>query len=235
MARGRNILVTGASTGIGRATAVAFARRKNKVYLTARNIDALKTTAKMVTQAGGEAVVIPADLNKFGDIKSLAEKIDKIDVIANIAAIWHTSDKVLAGVDYQNFSQEEIISTMNVGITGPMLLIRHLLPKMTSGSKIVNLSGTFKNGAKGWLPYYVSKKALEEFTIGLSQELIDRHIQVNCVSPSDTLTPSYQKFFPQYATLDQCITPEEVAQKVLDLCDPDATITGQIIVIKNNI
>ena len=230
----RNILVTGASTGIGRATAVAFASEKNKVYLTARNVEALKTTAKMVTQAGGEAVVIPADLNKFSDIKSLAEKIDKIDIIANVAAVWHTSNKVLAGIDYQNFSQEEIASTMSVGITGPMLLIRHLLPKMTPGSKIVNLSGTFENGAKGWLPYYVSKKAIEEFTLGLSQELADRRIQVNCVSPSDTLTPSYQKFFPQYATLDQCITPEEVAQKVLDLCDPDSTLTGQIVVVKKS-
>ena len=75
---------------------------------------------------------------------------------------------------------------------------------MHAGSKIINISGTFESGAKGWLPYYVSKKAIENLTVGLSQELRDKQIQVNCISPSDTLTESYQKFFPEYATPEDC-------------------------------
>lgn len=226
----RNVLITGASTGIGQATAIAFAKNGDKVFLTARNIEGLHKTADLNANPK-LSEILPADLTKIGDIKSLCDKIEKIDVIVNVAAIWHTADKVLAGIDYQNFTEQQILDTMNVGITAPMLLIRNLLPKMPKGGKIINLSGTFENGAKGWIPYFVSKKALESFTIGLSQELKDKEIYVNCVSPSDTLTEAYKKFFPSDATSENCVTSREVAQKILEVSNTQ-DLTGQIIVVK---
>ena len=101
-----------------------------------------------------------------------------------------------------------------MGFTAPSLIIHGLLSKMGRKSKIVNLSGTFENGGKGWLPYYASKRALEDLTIGLSQELEDRDIQVNAVSPSDTATEAYAKYFPQY--MDEAISPEKLWNKLLN-------------------
>ena len=75
---------------------------------------------------------------------------------------------------------------------------------------MINLSGTFENGAKGWLPYFVSKRAIEDLTLGLAQELEEKDIQVNCISPSDTATEAYAKFFPQY--MNDAIEPSEIAK-----------------------
>jgi len=97
--------------------------------------------------------------------------------------------------------------------------------------KIINLSGTFENGAKGWLPYFVSKRALEDLTIGLAEELKDKDIQVNAISPSDTATKAYKKYFPQY--INEAIGPEEIAKCALYLCSPEADIvTGKVFVLK---
>ena len=69
--------------------------------------------------------------------------------------------------------------------------------------------------------------------MGLSQELRDKQIQVNCISPSDTLTESYKKFFPEYAKEEICLKPEDVANLAVFLASEEADhITGQIIVLK---
>lgn len=72
--------------------------------------------------------------------------------------------------------------------------------------------------------------ALEDLTIGLSQELEDRDIQVNAVSPSDTATEAYAKYFPQY--MDEAISPEKIAEQIVKLCQEDSTITGKVFVMK---
>lgn len=84
-------------------------------------------------------------------------------------------------------------------LTAPTLLSHALIPLIPTGSSIINLSGTFENGGKGWLPYYVSKRAIEDLTIGLADELKDKGINVNYVSPSDTATDEYKRFFPEDA------------------------------------
>ena len=102
---------------------------------------------------------------------------------------------------------------------------------MPKNGKILNISGTFENGAKGWLPYFVSKKAIEDLTIGLAEELKEKQIHVNCISPSDTATKQYKKYFPQY--IKEAISPEKIANYATFLCSEKAnTITGQIFVMK---
>jgi len=86
-------------------------------------------------------------------------------------------------------------------------------------------------GAKGWLPYYVSKRAIEDLTIGLAEELKDKSIQVNAISPSDTATEAYKKYFPQY--VKEAIEPEKIAKQAVFLCSPEANdITGKVSVVK---
>ena len=97
--------------------------------------------------------------------------------------------------------------------------------------KILNISGTFENGAKGWLPYFVSKKGIEDLTIGLAEELKDKDIQVNAISPSDTATEAYQKYFSQY--MNEAIDPKEIAKYAAYLCSDKANkITGKVFVMK---
>lgn len=230
----KNAIVTGSSTGIGRATAIKMAEAGYHVFLIARTKEKLEQTAKIIEKAVGESTILPTDLSDVKQVNALIESINKqaesVDAIINIAGIWHGQDEVFAETDFQKFDQQVVLDTYTVGFTAPSLLIHGLLPKMGPKSKIVNLSGTFENGAKGWLPYYVSKRALEDLTVGLSQELEDKDIQVNAVSPSDTATEAYATYFPQY--MDEAISPEKIAEYIVELCKVDNTTTGKVFVMK---
>ncbi|MFA5025145.1 MAG: SDR family oxidoreductase [Candidatus Shapirobacteria bacterium] len=227
-------IVTGASTGIGREVCIELSKNNYEVALVGRNLDGLIETKKIIENEGGMAIIFECDLSSIMDINELAEKIknhfNQIDLIANIAGIWHGKDKVFAGVEYSNFENNTIVETMNVGIVAPMILVNKLLPLMKSGSDIINLSGTFEDGGKGWLPYYVSKRAIEDFTVGLADELKEKNIKINCVSPSDTATESYRRFFPQY--IDESIDPREISKKFIEIIKSEET--GKVFVMKKN-
>lgn len=228
------VIVTGASTGIGRATAVEFGKEGATVGLVARRIAELNKTKEMVEKAGGKAEIFQADLSNLTSteelIKSIKAKTNKVDVLVNIAGIWHGKDEVYAGKDFESFDTKVITDTFNVGVVAPSLLAHGLIPLMPTGGFIINLSGTFENGAKGWLPYYVSKRAIEDLTIGLSQEVFDKGILVNCVSPSDVATEEYKKYFPEDAK--NALAPEEVAKFIVKLCEWKITETGKVWVLK---
>ncbi|NTU47034.1 SDR family oxidoreductase [Candidatus Roizmanbacteria bacterium] len=229
-------VVTGASTGIGRSISIALASHGYFVYLLARRQEQLEQTKKLITDQGGQSESVVADLSSLDSVNeaiaTIKNKAGSIEVLANIAGVWHGVDEVFAGKDFETFEQKVILDTYNVGTIVPTLLAHAFIPLMKSNGKIINLSGTFENGAKGWLPYYVSKRAIEDLTVALSQELEDRDIQVNCISPSDTATEAYAKFFPQY--MDEAINPEKIANKVLELVDPEDKLTGKVIVMKKD-
>jgi short-subunit dehydrogenase len=226
-------IVSGASTGIGREVAIEFAKNNFEVGLVGRNLDGLIETKKMIEDNRGSAKIYECDLANIKDISELVEKIkdetNQIDLIANIAGIWHGKDSVFSGINFEKFEEKILLETMEVGIIAPMLLVNKLLPLMVGGD-IINLSGTFENGGKGWLPYYVSKRAIEDFTIGLADELKEKNIKVNCVSPSDTATENYQKFFPQY--IDESIDPKIIAKKFIEIINSEDR--GKIWVIKKD-
>lgn len=228
-------IITGASTGIGEATAIEFAKQGAEVYLVGRNLNKLNALKKRI---GENATVFQVDLanidsiNSFvNDVKDIGDSNPGINYVVNIAGVWHDDKRVFAGIDFEDFSQKDIINTINVGTLAPLVLCNALIPEMVNGGSIVNLSGTFENGSHGWLPYYVSKRSIEDFTIGLAEdnEVIDRKISVNCVSPSDTATEEYRKFFPEDAAGAQ--SPEDVARFIVDLSQKK--VTGKIFVIKD--
>lgn len=228
-------VVTGASTGIGRAIAVALAREGFFVELIARTKEKLKETQDLIERGGGKAELLIADLSNTDSLNHLISqvknRIKRIDILVNVAGVWHGKDEVFAGKGFASFSQKILLDTYSVGIIAPTLLAHALIPLMPKGGKILNISGTFENGAKGWLPYYVSKRAIEDLTIGLADELKDKDIQVNAISPSDTATDAYKKYFPQY--VDEAIDPEEIAKEAVFLCSEKANrITGKVFVMK---
>lgn len=231
-------VVTGASIGIGRAVAVALAQAGYYVALTARSEDGLARTLDQIKANNGEGAVYPADLGDLNAVAALARAITSdlgtVDVIANVAGVWHDDEKAFQGPLLHETPQEQVLNVLDVGIRAPMVLTALLLPGMVErkNGHVINISGTFSDGAKGWLHYYVSKKALENFTVGLAQEYRDYEIQVNCVSPSDVATEPYKRFYPEYA--ESALAPEEVAEVVMTLLAPACrNITGQIIEVRN--
>lgn len=228
-------VVTGASTGIGRAIAVQLAKQGAFTALTARTKPALEETKRLVEKNGGRADIIPCDLGNIYALGGLTETIqintEQVDILVNVAGIWHGKNEVFANRDFEKFTPQTIIDTYMVGTVSPTLLAHAFIPLMPRGGKIINISGTFENGAKGWLPYYVSKRAIEDLTVGLAQELKDKNIQVNAISPSDTATEQYRKYFPQY--IDEAMDPREIAKFAIQLCSSEfADVTGKVFVLK---
>jgi short-subunit dehydrogenase len=103
---------------------------------------------------------------------------------------------------------------------------------MPVNSNIINLSGTFIYGGKGQIPYYTSKRGLEDLTIALSEELKEKNIYVNCISPADTLTEAYKKGFPKDVN-DPMNSPENVATQIVKIIGSNKT--GQFILIRNGV
>ncbi len=197
-------LITGGSSDIGIAIANRLKGDDYSIILTSR------TKPENINPS---FVFIPADLTKESDIDELVNRIEKVDVLVNAAAIWHSESEVFADTEYFDFNWETISSTMKVGILAPMKLIYSLKDKFVKDSNIINITGTFENGGKGWVPYFVSKKALEELTYALADDLKDRGIRVNAISPSDTATKAYAKFFPQY--MNEAVNPSKIADMVI--------------------
>jgi len=237
--KGKTALVTASSTGIGRAISVAIAANGGRVGLVARSLDGLKKTQEIIHKKGGEAEIFVADLRDQKAIDGLVDEVQKkwgsVDIIVNAAGVWHNDKIVYAGVPLADTPDEQINEVLDVGIRAPFLLTRRLLPNMIKKKqgKILQISGTFESGASGWLHYYVSKKAIEHFTIGLSEELRPYLIQVNAISPSDTYTEAYRRFFTN-ANEKECVKPEEIADLAVFLLSEDAdNITGQVITIRS--
>lgn len=233
----KKAVVTGASTGIGREIGCILGREGAEVALIGRRNNELEKTKRMIIENGGKAEVFIADLRFEASsiAKKIIQKLGTVDIICNVAGVWHDNEKAFYGPRLWELSDEEILEVMQVGIIAPMLLTKSLLPSMIERKygKILNISGTFENGAKGWLHYYISKKAIEEFTVGLSQELREHKIQVNTISPSDTYTEAYRKFYPDEIE-EVCMNPRDIARLALELVIDDFDfITGQTIIARN--
>ena len=234
---GKMALVTGGSTGIGRAIAIELANAGCDVIITSKTVSKLNRTIKDSNSLIKKSFV--TDLRNVSEMEKLTEYVNKnskngVDIIVNAAGVWHNEDRVYVGKSLWELSNDEIQEVMDVGIMAPMILLKLLLPKMikNKSGKIINISGTFSSGGAGWLHYYVSKLALEKFTIGISDELRPYNIQVNCISPSDTKTDALIKFFPEDA--ETAIEPDEIAQFTAFLSSSlSDNITGQTIVLKN--
>jgi NAD(P)-dependent dehydrogenase (short-subunit alcohol dehydrogenase family) len=209
----KTAIVTGASSGIGRAIVKSLDAKGWKVIgLTRRDID-LSDPRKTAHAA-----------------EKLADKHLKIDALIHVAGIRHDGEKAMANRDLEDYDYKEISEAMNVGITSFMILSAALLPKLAKNGAVIGISGTFESGASGWLPYYTSKRALEDYLVGLAEDYPDGP-RVYGVSPSDTATPAFEKFFPEDAAAAQ--PAEAVAEIVAGLALGDLPYkSGDMIRVK---
>lgn len=210
----RTAVITGISSGIGQAI------------------------AKALEAAGYEVVGVSrqdVDLNDMDKVANFGERLTQehkqIDVLIHVAGVWHDDAQVLADKSLGEFSSQQITETMNVGVTSFMVLAAALLPNMPKDGMVIGTTGTFAEGGAGWLPYYTSKRALEDFLVGLAQDYPEGP-EVFGVSPADTATPAYKKFYPQYA--DEAQSPEVIASFCLDLLQHKSEYkTGDIIEVRD--
>lgn len=188
--KGKVALITGGDSGIGRAVAILFAREGADVaftYLPAEKSDA-RETAQAVEQEGRSAFSIAGDLRKPAfsrrAVKQTLAKLGKIDILVNNAAYQQHQDSL------EELSEEQWDRTFRTNIYGYFFMVKATLPHLKKGSAIINTGSiTGLEGSKHLLDYSATKGAIHAFTKSLAQNLVEKGIRVNCVSPGPVWTP----------------------------------------------
>jgi NAD(P)-dependent dehydrogenase (short-subunit alcohol dehydrogenase family) len=199
----KTAVVTGLSSGIGQAIKKTLEEAGWRVVGVSRHIP--------LDQEGYEA-----DLSLLESVEPVATRIGEecgpIDAFFHVAGVWHDESGILAGKKLHEFTTRQITSTMNVGLTSAMVFSARIVPFMAEGGVMVYVSGTFQDGGANWLPYYTSKRALEDFVQGFAED--EPRVRVYGVSPSDTATESYKTYYPNS---DNAQPPSAVAKTCYDL------------------
>lgn len=245
--RPRVVIVTGASLGIGRAAATAFARAGCRVALVgrdgARGTVAAEEVGRESADSGGEAMFVAADVSLEDDVRSMVERVVgrwvHVDVLVNNAGIYVQDDAVTTTLE----TWERVLAT---NLTGAFLCTRHVVPVMPEGSAIVNVSS--EAGLVGigrQVAYNVSKGGLISLTRSCAVDFAARGIRVNCVCPGTTETPLVAKALEHSADpvatrreleatrpLDRLGDPDEIAAAIVFAASPEAGfMTGAVIAI----
>jgi NAD(P)-dependent dehydrogenase (short-subunit alcohol dehydrogenase family) len=197
--RDRTVLVTGASSGIGRATALAFAAAGARVALVARRGDVLEEVARL---AGGETLVLPTDVTRHDEVqaafRAAIARFGRLDVVVNNAG-------VLLPAPVVEIARADLDAMLQVNLFGALFVMQEAVRSMreTGGGSIVNVASLA--GRRGVTPlggYCASKFALIGLTEALRTELRDEPIHVGLVLPGVIETPMVEQVSHDAAFLD---------------------------------
>ena len=230
-------LITGASVGIGRATALLFAREGAKIAVNSQS-DRGQAVVDEINGAGGQAVFVRGQVEEPADAEAMVSgtvaAFSRLDILINNAGI------VLPG-RCENTSLEDFDRTMAVNVRGVFLVSKFAVEQMQKqgGGVIVhNASIAATKGLKDRFAYTASKGAVWAMTKAMAMDYIRENIRVNCVNPGTTLTPSLEgrinafddpvaakKMFIDRQPMGRLGTPEEIAAAFLYLASDDAAFT----------
>jgi NAD(P)-dependent dehydrogenase (short-subunit alcohol dehydrogenase family) len=234
------VLVTGALTGIGRAAAIAFAKKGAKVVVSGRRDEAGKALVKELRALGSEAEFINADVRKEDDVRAMVDKtvarFGRLDVAVNNAA---TEGQVGPITDQ---TAESFAATFETNVLGVVLSMKHEVRAMQaqgSGS-IINISSTYGHKGAAFASIYVgAKHAVEGITKSVALELAKSGIRVNAVAPGPTDTGMLTRFtgtaenkaaLVKQVPLDRLGLSEEVADGIVFIASDGAKwVTGEIL------
>lgn len=236
---GKVVAITGASEGIGLATAKAFIAEGARVYITGRRQDRLDAA---VAELGEAAVGVQGDVTKRDDLDRLYDRIrqdhGKLDVLFANAGTADTDALPLADITEQDFDR-----IFGLNVRGLLFSVQKALPLLGTGSAVV-LNGSVA-GAKGFPGqslYNATKAAVRSFARSWTTDLKDRGIRVNVVAPGGTETqlmrgyldtrPGAEEMFNQLIPLGRIGRPEEVADAVLFLASSQSSyIAGAELIV----
>jgi NAD(P)-dependent dehydrogenase (short-subunit alcohol dehydrogenase family) len=234
------VLITGALTGIGRATALAFAREGARIVVSGRRDEAGHALAEELRRLGVEAEFIRADVRHEGDVRDLIDKtvtrFGRLDAAVNNAGTEGKAGPVTEQ------TPESYAATFDTNVLGVLLSMKHemrVMQAQRSGS-IVNLSSTMgQRGAPGASLYTASKHAVEGLTKSAALEGAASGIRVNAIAPGPVETGMLNRFtgtaerkaaLAAGVPLRRVGTPEEIADAIAFVASDKASfITGQII------
>lgn len=236
-------LVTGAGSGIGRASALAFAREGAKVVLSDISIEGGEATGQVIRDAGGEATFVYADVAQAGDVATLIDtavhRYGRLDCAFNNAGIKGPIAPVA------EVTEEDWHRTLAVNLTGVWLCMKHELAQMLQQESgvIVNCSSVAGLvGFRGSAAYVASKHGIVGLTKTAALDCAQAGIRVNAVCPGVVQTPMIERFtggspaakaeLIAMEPMGRLGTADEVAEAVIWLCSPAASfITGHALVV----
>ena len=231
------VLITGASRGIGRACALAFAGAGYHVFLNSRRpAEALSLLREEILKQGGSCTCVPGDVSSAAQVSQIFEIIrthcPALDVLVNNAGISHFG--LLS-----DMSDEEWQKILNTNLSSAFYCCRAAIPAMVSekSGRIINISSIWGvSGASCEAAYSASKAGLNGLTKALAKELAPSNIQVNALACGviDTamnarLSPEEARDLADEIPAGRFGTPEETARLVLMLAEAPSYMTGQII------
>lgn len=232
----KTVIITGASQGIGRATALRLAREPGVtgLALVARSEDKLRDARAAIGSDGPSVEIYPYDLADLDGIPDLVTAIrgrfGTIDALCNIAGYAEPH----ALLDTTN---ENIVRTYTINVMAMIVLIREVVRAMQHHpAKILNVASTAGITSRpGWLAYASSKAAVVSLSQTLSDELAGRGIKVYTISPGRTATELRRILAPEEDT-STIMQPEEVADVIARLLDDsEAILDGQNIIVRKQV
>lgn len=222
------VMITGASKGLGRELAFAFAKAGAKLAICARGEEKLKEVQRDLERTGAEVLAVAADVSNPRDVDrfvSITEGVyGRVDVLINNASVFGKGPCLL--LDYQN---EEFEDVLRVNVMNPLMMTKRVLPGMLSrgGGSVINLtSEAGKTGFAEWGAYGISKFAVEGMTQTWADELSETGVRMNMVDPGEMDTEMHDTAVPDCDY--ELANPAEVVDVFLYLAsDESSQINGQ--------
>jgi NAD(P)-dependent dehydrogenase (short-subunit alcohol dehydrogenase family) len=240
---GKVAVITGAASGIGKATAILFAQEGAKVVVADVMDELGKETVKSISESGGEAIFVHTDVSRTEDVKNMikaaVDTYGKFDIIFNNAGIEGAS------IDTANYPENVFDKVVAINLKGVWLGIKYAVPELlkTGGGVIINTTSVAGLVAfAGLSAYNATKGGIIQLTKTAAIEYAKQNIRVNCIAPGVIETAMVDRFlkgqpeakaaFIQLEPVGRFGTPEEVAKVALFLASDDSSfITGTVLVV----
>ncbi len=229
---GRLALVTGATRGIGRAVALAYAREGAHLILVGRTTGALEELDDEIRQLGGNATLLTLDLKNLDKIDALGPTVyqrwQKLDIVVGNAGILGPLSPL------GHVTAEAWDEVLQINLTANWRLIRTLDPllrRSDAGRAIFVSSGAAIGRPAYWGPYSVSKAALEALVVTYAHEVASTPVRANLINPGPTRTRMRAKAFPG-ENPSSVKTPESVTPTFIKLAEPSCTDNGRVFDLK---
>ena len=236
--KGKVALITGGDSGIGRATAVLYAREGANVAIVYLSEDADAQEAKRAVEAeGGQCITIAGDVGDksfcMDAVKQTVDAFGALDVLVNNASEQTVQE------DVRDISEDQLTRTFRSNIFGMFFMVQAALDHLKEGAAIVNVGSVLSfKGKSELMDYAATKGAIVNLTRSLSQSLVEKGIRVNAVAPGPIWTPLIPASFPAeevasfgtQSAMGRAGQPNEVAPSLLFLaCKDSSFMTGQVL------